>query len=306
MMSPWIKHIDEHRPAWLMGAALTATLTYFFGFVDVYPYWEDYSLIKWISQSWNAETDFVHGWTVPFLVLAFVGVALPRMRTEPIKKDWRGLFGVVFGILLYVACMRTLQPRLAYVGLPFFLVGGVMYVWGWRVARHVVFASFFIWMAVPVPGFQQATNFLQLFVTKACFVSGQAVGMDIVQSGNDIYFTDSTKQNFNIAEGCSGIRSLMALVMISAIYAYYSQKELWKKVLLFSMALPLAMLGNYARVFTILILAEFGFGEFAAGAYHDWAGLLFFFPVALAGLFVMDRVLNWRKGKKKVRRRVVS
>ena len=96
----------------------------------------------------------------------------------------------------------------------------------------------------------------------------------------------------------------MALVMISAIYAYYTQKELWKKAFLFACALPLALLANFLRIFTIIVLAEMGFSQFASGVWHDWAGLLFFFPIALTGLFLIDRLLNWKAHKKVVRRRV--
>lgn len=278
----------------------------YFGFVHVYPGYNDFTLISWISGTWNTETDFVHGWAVPALFVVFVFLALPQMKGQPVVRNRWGLVSVVFGVLCYLVCMRTMQPRMAFIGLPFILSGAVLYVCGWKVARYVLFPSFFLYFAIPVPGLQQATNLLQLLITKACYATGKSFGMDIILSGNEIYFTDETKQNFNIAEGCSGIRSLMALVMIAAIYAYYTQRELWKKAFLFAMSLPLAMLGNFARVFTILVLADMGYGDFAAGIYHDWAGLLFFFPVALLGLFGIDRLLNRKRNKRKVKTTVVN
>ena len=98
----------------------------------------------------------------------------------------------------------------------------------------------------------------------------------------------------------------MALVMISAIYAYYTQKELWKKAFLFACALPIALIANFLRIFTIIVLAEMGFSNFAKGAWHDWAGILVFFPIALVCLFAVDRLLNWKANKRTVRRRVQS
>jgi len=92
--------------------------------------------------------------------------------------------------------------------------------------------------------------------------------------------------------------------MISAIYAYFTQNKVWKMAALFACALPLALVANFFRIFTILVLAEMGYSDFAAGVYHDWAGLLFFFPIALAGLFVIDRFLNWKQNRKVVRKRV--
>ena len=71
-----------------------------------------------------------------------------------------------------------------------------------------------------------------------------------------------------------------------------------------TLSIRLALMANFLRIFTILVLAELGYSKFAAGVYHDWAGLLFFFPIALSGLFLIDRLLNWKEQKKVVRKRV--
>ena len=258
-------------------------------------------LILYIADAWKK--DFVHGWAVPFLFVAFVSMAWKTMKSEPVKGSVWGLFGVAFGVLLYVASVRTLQPRLPLIGLPFLIVGGVQFVYGWKVARHMLFPAFFWYFAMSVPGLQQATNVLQIAVTKSCYHVGTFVGMDLVNSGTTIRPASGSWDDLDIAEGCSGIRSLMALVMISAIYAYFTQKTLWKMAFLFACALPLALVANFFRIFTILVLANMGFSKFAAGAYHDWAGLLFFFPIALAGLFVIDRLLNWKAHRRVTRKR---
>ncbi|MGB0992847.1 MAG: exosortase/archaeosortase family protein [Akkermansiaceae bacterium] len=259
-------------------------------------------LLLYMADAWKK--DFVHGWAVPFLFVAFVMMAWNKMKNEPQKGHWVGLFGVVFAVLLYVASVRTLQPRLPIIGLPFLISGSIVYLYGWRVARHMFFPAFFWWFAISVPGLQQATNGLQLIVTKSCFLVGKFFGMDLVNTGNNIAPAADDWDALNIAEGCSGIKSLMALVMISAIYAYYTQKELWKKALLFACSLPLALIANFLRIFTIIVLAEMGFSRFAAGAYHDWAGLLFFFPIALSGLFLIDKLLNWKQNRRVVKKRI--
>ena len=110
----------------------------------------------------------------------------------------------------------------------------------------------------------------------------------------------------DIAEGCSGIRSLMALTMIAAVFAHYTQKSLWKKAVLFGSSLPLAIIGNFGRIFTILVIAQMGFADFAMKTFHDWAGLLFFFPIALSGLYLIDYLLNIRERRKRKKKVSVS
>ena len=200
-------------------------------------------------------------------------------------------------------CIRD-RPRVSQVGIPFLVFGSMLYLFGWRVARHMLFPAFFWWFGISVPGLQQATNFLQVAVTKSCYTVGSSLGMELVNAGSEIRSATDKWGSLDIAEGCSGIRSLMALVMISAIYAYLTQDKVWKMALLFACALPLALVANFFRIFTIIVLAEFGFSGFAAGVYHDWAGLLFFFPIALTGLFLADKLLNWHKNRKIVRTRV--
>lgn len=285
-------------------AVLTLVMLTFWLFIPIYPNssTSEERLALWIADAWRK--DFAHGWAVPFLFVYFIYRIWPTMKLEPIQGSRWGLLGVVFVILLYIVSVRTLQPRLPLIGLPFLIVGGTLYACGWKVARHMLFPAFFWWFAVSVPGLQQATNILQIAVTKSCYEVGSLMGMDLVNAGTEIKSGTDSWDGMDIAEGCSGIRSLMALVMISAIYSYFTQTKLWKMAFLFACSLPLALVANFFRIFTIIVLAEMGFSDFAAGVYHDWAGLLFFFPIALAGLFTIDKILNWKTNKKVVRKRI--
>ena len=251
----------------------------------------------WMADSWNSRNNLEHGYIVPVAFICFIVTAVKASRNEGSSSGAIGIILFWVGVLFYLLSARTIQPRLAIIGLPFFISGGIIYVLGWKKGKHFLFASFFWYFAMPVPGLNQLTNGLQVIITKWCFNVGQMTGMELTLSGNTIKSATDAWPGFDVAEGCSGIKSLMALVMIAAIYAYYTQKEFWKKALLFSMALPLALLGNFFRIFTILVLAEMGFVDFAKNTYHDWAGLLIFFPVALSGLFLTDKLLNKKKRK---------
>ena len=292
------------KHSYALPASLIGLVMIFFWVI--YPAFPNTSRIEeqiafWVFDTWHG--DFVHGWVVPILMVVFVSMVWKPMKSEPMKASPIGLVVVALGLLIYIASVRTLQPRISLFGLPFMLFGGVQYVYGWKVARHVLFPAFFWYFAIAMPGLQQATNVLQIAVTKSCYHMGTFFGMDLVNSGTTIRPASGTWDDLDIAEGCSGIRSLMALVMISAIYAYFTQKKVWKMAVLFACALPLALVANFFRIFTILVLANMGFSKFAAGAYHDWAGLLFFFPIALAGLFVIDRLLNWKAHRRVTRKR---
>ncbi len=284
-----------------------ALLVYFYGFYEAYPKANGNTLARWTWLSCNPMNDSVHGRAIPVIFAVMCWLSWKQARREVFKPfATLGLAGVAFGVGMFLLSIRTSQPRLALAGLPFLILGVTTHLWGLRVAKHFIFPAFIWYFAIPIPGIQQATTILQVVVTKFCFMGGSAMGMPLVVDGNTISSVGENAWNFDIAEGCSGIRSLMALAMIAAIYANYTQKTLWKKVFLFACALPLSLVGNFGRIFTILLLAHFGFEDFAAKTYHDWAGLLIFFPIALSGLFVIDWLLNIRtRGRKRLVRRVV-
>lgn len=285
---------------WVALGLLGLVLGYFLFIHSAYPTGLK-TVANWCWHAWNGKNDMLHGRAIPviFGVMAYLG--WKKAKGEPVAQANWGLVLVVFAITLYVLSARTLQPRLALFGIPFLIIGGLLYLFGTKVTRHFVFPAFFWYFAIPVPGIQQATALLQVVVTKLCYQAGTLCGMSLMVQGNTISAVGENAWKFDIAEGCSGVRSLMALAMIAAIYANYTQKSLWKKAFLFASALPLALVGNFGRIFTILILAHFGFEDFAGKTYHDWAGMLIFFPIALSGLFAIDRLLNPRP-KKKLRR----
>ena len=293
---------------WLAVLMIAGTAIYFLGIHHSYPSTLGKSLAHWTWLACNSKNDFIHGRFIPLVFAVLCFISWRKAREEPVSQSpvW-GIASLALGIGLYLMSVRAIQPRLALFGLPFLILGGLMFAFGPKITRHFIFPAFFWYFSIPIPGIQQGTALLQVVVTEGCYNAGTLFGMQLVNDGNTITSIGANSWNFDIAEGCSGIRSMMALAMISAIYANYTQKTLWKKLFLFACSLPLSLLGNFGRIFTIMVLAHLGFQEFAAKTYHDWAGLLIFFPIALAGLFVVDFMLNFRdRDRKQLVRRVVN
>lgn len=292
-------------PVVMWGAigVIALTLIYFLG---VRPISLVYSPAEWAWLAWNSKNDTLHGRFIPFVFLVMAWLGWKKAKHEEVRPSAWGLPVLLIGIFLYLAAVRTLQPRLVLVGMPFLILGPMLHLRGWAFARHFIFPAFFWYFAIPVPQIQQASALLQVLITKLCYHTGVFFGMEISLQGNTIRALGEPGWGFDIAEACSGIRSLMALTMIAAVYANYTQKVLWKKAFLFACSLPLAIFANFWRIFTILVLAEMGYTEFARATYHDWAGLLIFFPLALTGLFLIDSLINRRFRRRKVVRKSVS
>ncbi|MDB4781631.1 exosortase/archaeosortase family protein [Akkermansiaceae bacterium] len=271
--------LEWPKPALIFTGLSALLLFYFYAFHNSYPTTNGRSLAGWVWRACNSENGFLHGRFIPLAFAVMCWLGWKRAKGEEVKPSNWGLAILAVGLILYVGSVRTIQPRIAIIGLPFTILGTLYFLFGFQVTKHFIFPAFFWWFAMPVPGLEAAlTGRLQVLVTESCFHTGQFVGMDLVRQGSTITMASAGGESMDIAEGCSGIRSLMALTMIAAVYANYTQKGLWKKAVLFASSLPLAIIGNFGRIFTILVIAQLGFADFAMKTYHDWAGLLFFFP----------------------------
>jgi exosortase len=298
-------------PVTLVSAVIAlAAIMWFFGSVPRFGPDRSASVFDWLRGAWNGETDYEHGILFPFVIAGLIIYQFKGLREVAGKGSYLGLIAVFIGAVFYAISYRTFQPRIAAGGLPFLLWGGCYFLWGWRVARLLAFPFFFFWLAVPLPSFQQATVQLQLLATTLAHHGSSLFGVETVVSGSKILPVTGDWEPLEIAKGCSGIRSLMALIMISATWAYVAKIRMWQKAVLFMMALPLAIIGNALRVTSIFVIAEYGDAKWAAGTWHDWSGLLLFYPFSLFLLLVVHSVfeggLPWKKSaKRKLTRQTV-
>lgn len=255
---------------------------------------ERWSAASWLMSSWNSETDYEHAWMVPLMTLFMLYQARARIAASFAALEdvrWAGLAPALLGALLFVVSFRTVQGRVAIGALPLLLTGAAWFYGGRGAARACAFPFFFLWMAVPLPGFQQATVGMQLLATQAAHWLSGLFGVQTIVEGTNILSANGTWDTYSIAGGCSGMRSLMALLMISTAWAYLAPLAWWKRCILALGAIPLAIVGNAFRVGSIFICAEYINPAFASKTWHDWSGLLFFFPASLAGLAVLHALL---------------
>ena len=275
--------------------AYLGLMVWFFGFY--HGYWErTMSAAAWLASAWNPETDYEHGWMVPLLCLYMLFHACCGLKGQAPEGGWRGslhgLWVVLLGGLMGLLAVRTQQGRVAIACIPFLLTGLVWCYWGRKAALKCAFPFFFLWLSIPLPGFQQATVSMQLLATKAAHWGAGLCGVQTIMEGTNITSATGNWDTYNIAGGCSGMRSLMALIMISTAWGYLADSlALWKRVVLAFSAIPLSILANAFRVASIFVCAEYVNPAFASKTWHDWSGMLFFFPASLLCLMLLHGLL---------------
>jgi exosortase len=278
----------------LLIATLLATLVYFFGFVPLFIrgifIHGTSSVLAWAWQAWNPGMNQEHSKLVPLIFFGLIFYHRKEIAAAPKKGSNAGLIFVFAGVVLFVLGARCLQPRLALGSLPFLIYGSVLYLWGKRVARIILFPCAFLIFLIPFGAVEQATFRLQFIITSAIGFLSRLVGLQIDAVGTTLTAGDG-RFSFMIAEGCSGIRSLTAMAMTTAIFVHLTQDRLWKKVLIFGFSVVFAVVGNIGRLFSVVLVAKFIDPKLAAGIYHDYSGWIFF-PVALLAMFFFSKLVN--------------
>lgn len=245
----------------------------------------------WLVSTWKPENNYEHGPLVVVVAGWLVWRALPGFRAAKFQDNSvLGLSIVTFGVLMFLAGCRTIQPRVVVASAPVLILGGLIHAQGWARARHMIFPLSMFAFVIPMPGFQQATTGLQLIATKMAHHASSLFGINTVLAGNKVYDPNGNWGSWEIDEGCSGIRSLVALMLVTYVYGMIVHKKWSERLLIFAVCIPVAIVANAVRVTSILVVAKDHF-EFAKTTWHDYSGFLSF-GAALGLLMLLSAVMR--------------
>jgi exosortase len=153
-------------------------------------------------------------------------------------------------------------------------------------------------LAIPLPTIvlNQITFPLQIFASTCATELLQRVGVPVLRDGNII---NLPAMPLEVAEACSGIRSLMSLITVAVIYGYFLERKTWKRWVLAFSAVPIAVIANVARIFGTGLLVQYWDPEKALGFFHDFEGWLMF-VVSLGCLYLVHLAMRFfaREGRR--------
>ncbi len=246
------------------------------------------SLVTWLIKTWSRGDEYAHGFVVPFIA---GGVAYWRwknsLRVTPMQSSNFGLVVIGVALVMYWVGVRATRPEILAFSMITLIYGGILYLGGWPWAKQLWFPCAFLLFMLPLDFLDQRLAFpLRMFTSKFSVLLLNLFGMEVVQEGTAIKSLNGRFQDLDVANPCSGIRSLMALMALTAVYGYVTLDKGWKKWVLFLSSIPLAVIGNTARIATIAFVAQ-AFGQkVAAKIYHDFSGFIVFSLATLCMLAI--------------------
>jgi len=266
-------------PKW-QGAVLLALVAWLYASILARLFWQ-----------WINDANFSHGIFVPLFALFVLWQDRKKLKSIEPSPSWSGLPVIVLALGMLILGVLGAELFFSRVSLLVLLAGLIILFQGWKLFRAVLFPWAFLILMIPIPALllQKVTFPLQLLAAKLASVLLPLGGVPVLREGNVIVLPSMPLE---VAEACSGIRSLLSLVTLAIIYGFLMDSRKWVRVVLACSAVPIAVAANSCRILGTGLLVQYWDPEKAEGFFHAFSGWLIF-VVSLIMLFAVHRVINW-------------
>lgn len=231
-------------------------------------------LLLSLGQQWWQDPNYTHGFFVPVFSLFLIWDERAKLAALRIQPSWWGLVILAFALMALVMGTVSSGFFLARLSLLLLVCGVVVFLAGWKHLAAVSFPLAFLILMIPSSTLVDQITFpLQILASKSATFLLTAVGVPAVREGNIILLPSA---RLEVAEACSGIRSLFSLITLTIIYGYLSETKTGVRVLLVLIALPVSILANALRIGVTGLVVEYWGLEGAQGTMHLLSGWLIF------------------------------
>jgi len=263
---------------------LSAVALLLFGIAIVY--WQ---VFQRLIEAWIVDGNYSHGWLIIPLAGYFAWERRARLAATPVRSSWFGLVVLAGSILVLLAGLYGSELFLTRVALVGTVAGIVLYLYGWAHLRILAFPIAFLLLMIPLPAivFNKIAFPLQLFASRVGESAISAANIPVLREGNVLILANT---QLEVAEACSGIRSLVSLVTLGLVYGYFSDQRFWVRAVIVASTVPIAILANGARVAGTGIAAHYFGPKAAEGFFHEFSGWALF-VVAFVMMLVVQKLI---------------
>jgi exosortase len=247
-------------------------------------------ILTHLVRQWWTDPNFSHGFFVPLFSAFVIWQERSRLTNLSPRPSWSGLFFLLAGLCLLILGQMGAELFLSRLSLLIVLAALTVLFLGWNFFRVLLFPWAFLLLMIPIPTiiFNQITFPLQLLASKVASTTLPWMGVPVLREGNVIILPAMALE---VAEACSGIRSLMSLATLAIIYGYLMERKIAIRVLLALASIPIAVAANSLRIVGTGLLVQYWDPEKAQGFFHEFSGWLIF-VVSLVMLYLLHRIVR--------------
>jgi exosortase len=234
-----------------------------------------HEVIAKLVHDWATDDNYSHGFLIIPISLYLAWDHRDQLLKAPIAPSFFGLITLIGGIALLIAGILGAELFVTRIALLAVIFGSILYIFGWNHLRLLAFPLALLLLMIPIPAiiFNQVAFPLQLLASKFSAGVLSFFGIPVLREGNVIILAHTTLE---VAEACSGIRSLVSLITLGILLGYFTESRLWVRWVLAAATIPTAILANGLRVAGTGILAHYWGPQAAEGFFHTFSGWLVF------------------------------
>lgn len=248
-----------------------------------------YRVLAKLVTDWWQIPDFSYGFLVPIFAAYLVWAKRKTLLNTKVAPTWSGVAVVALGLVVLLLGVYGAELFLSRVSLVILLAGLVLSFGGRQLLKELRFPLLVLILAIPIPAiiFNQITFPLQILSSKLASALLPLFGVPVLREGNIIQL--ATMQS-EVAEACSGIRSLMSLFTLAIFYGYFLEKSSLRRAILALASIPIAIAANAVRIFGTGLCVQYWDPDKAQGFFHEFSGWVIFL-VSLGCLLIVHRVM---------------
>jgi len=248
-----------------------------------------YQVIANLVSDWWNDDNYSHGFLIVPIALYFAWERRSALKEAAQNPSVWGLIVVAASLSMLLAGIlgsELFLPRVSMLGV---LAGTILFLFGWNHLKILILPIAFLLLMIPIPAiiFNQIVFPLQLFASQFGENTLVTCHIPVLREGNVLHLANTSLE---VAEACSGIRSLITLLTMGIGYGYLFDSRLWVRIVLAAGTVPIAIVANGIRVAGTGVAAHYFGAEAAEGFSHTFSGWVVFI-VALIMLFVLHRAI---------------
>ncbi len=254
--------------------AMIATTLLVLGLIGLYS-----SAALQLVRAWTNSADFSHGWLILPVSLYLIWLNRSQWLAEPVRPSWMGVLVLCAGGLIWLSGELANVHVVKGYGFVTMLLGVIVLVWGLKFCRINFFPLVFLYFMVPAgewlnPVMMEHTASVVVWLLNLS-------GLPIFREG--LHFTLPTGR-WSVVEACSGFRYLLSALILSLLFAYLQYVKFSHRLLFVLVALMTAIVANWIRAYTIVLVGHFSDMKYGTGDDHVWYGWIIF-GVVMAVVF---------------------
>jgi exosortase len=252
--------------------------------------WLYADVVPGLVRQWAADSDYSHGFFVAPLAAFFVWERRASLAGLPLRPHLAGIALLGLSLCVYIAGRYGSELFLTRASMIGVVAGLVLFIAGWAHLKALAFPIAFLLLMIPLPAivFNQVAFPLQMVASQIGEVVISASGVPVLREGNVLLLPGRALE---VAEACSGIRSLMSLFVLAVVLGYFTEHRTGPRIVIAIAAVPIAVVANAARVAGTGLASYWISPAAAEGFFHSFSGWLMF-VVALGGLLLVHQMFE--------------